>query len=1449
MALQWISAGWKTHLKTVSPVTDRVYIDFRQVDYPSIAGTPTYTALTSGTQWSGYSNLTGGYAAYLLDMPTKWVLDIRAVANFAFDTADDQPLASWYVGANTYFTILYRAADDKIVAKWKGSANERELVSAALDGTTLPAVKRITVSFDSTTGDTTGGALYLDSTAVDTAWSGAVDARSIRLPKLEIRAENTTVGAWNVNTVRYFGGITATAAQVANSFKDIQDEEVVWYFNSCSLGHTRCNVTSFVRSAYRDASVEDPDTGSLVGDRLSVSLYSRVGEFADDQYAAFDPANNVYNGTSAQAYMKQRCRVLMETWYGDDFEPLFVGRVEDGFRRGTPVGGISMVDIGAVDQTGDLAMRRLRRGRFYQDYELTSATEAESLVHTIVRLGTQREIYNYLANSSFENATIANSWTASGGTLTRQADPLMGSNSGRLVNAAGVEHTVTQIVTFTGAKALNVGEKWTFSVWMKSAGAAANNISLQERDSGGTNGTTTAAYSLAGGEGWVRTDVSRTITDTDSDRLAVQIEVADGVTLYFDAAMLTQSSRAYEWFVLNNNDGASGEESADDADYSTYDTHGFDVDVVTITHPWLRLSAGDAPWDAVKMLAQACLAYQCGFLQSGVFAFKAVLGDTYSDPAADETISTAQDIMAEPVAERANRVIARGDKITIATALRIMWTASESGAFAVDETGRMSQTIVNGATWPPSATFGEFVARYDAEGGQRLGDFGGGGSGKGGSGLPGSGAYGTGRRKEGAEVIGLVDAELRQSGIGGALTTTTLDTTKYADGAVLLLTNATGSDVTLRDLGLIGKPVVRCSGRSGFVHDAFVDWERVEREGEHTLEIGNQFVVTKTQVEKLADWHWKYNSGSVKHTYVFQQAGTWHWLVPGRTYTLAIGGAGQKEYISATARLMSVSTERGASELGTTRLVFRELLQSWTFDSNAVARYLAGQDYARRRGVREVLVAASNYVGQADYFCDGTADQTEINAAIDAISSAVGGVVRLTEGPFTLSATIVLKSYVTLAAAGPQATTLAPSANDFAMITATGTDTTRDLVGAGVRDLGFDGDYANYTYVRAIYADDTAGLRIENIQANDCSSNSADPQGIIHVIESAGCIIRGVSFDGGGYYGMPIRMHTVAASLISGITITGTWDNGLIGLYPAITTGLTVSDVSIADAVVGALFSGILIGVGTGCTVTGCEIKNVLAMTKTVSTLAMYCIHVAADDSVVDANTVSDVSNFHSSVPVGIYNSGDRNHIQNNTCRNVGNLILNGNCEDDTPVPYLTGETDDYNANCTFARSSDFAHRGTYSYKFTKTIAAGTGAASYFHNHDAVADADMGGLVGGCTYTMQAWVYIPTASGILGSEIFIRMDDDTQTPQTGTAANTYDEWQQVTLTITLGAAATGIVCFVGADSAAANNEYFYVDDIEVIPVGVHNEHGTAFDEDTVTGTRIADNSWSLPFVG
>lgn len=72
------------------------------------------------------------------------------------------------------------------------------------------------------------------------------------------------------------------------------------------------------------------------------------------------------------------------------------------------------------------------------------------------------------------------------------------------------------------------------------------------------------------------------------------------------------------------------------------------------------------------------------------------------------------------------------------------------------------------------------------------------------------------------------------------------------------------------------------------------------------------------------------------------------------------------------------------------------------------------------RSSTTLVVAASGSVaalrGQADYICDGVADNVQIQAAIDALSS--GGRIYLTEGEFILSGGITLSGHIELCGVG-----------------------------------------------------------------------------------------------------------------------------------------------------------------------------------------------------------------------------------------------------------------------------------------------------------------------------------------------------------------------------------------------------------------------------------------------
>ena len=721
MAIRFASTAWLAALETQYDIEDRVYVDFRQKDFAAVTATDvTWSAVTSGDNQPGDFNLIVNDATtvvrWLYALPDTLTIRLRFHAQFAYDTEDDHTLLHWGIDGTHYLDIEYDASSDMLAVRWYDGGNLRSLYSERFDDGSsyhdIDAWYTLDLVLDLTTESTAGSAMYLNRALQTDEWSGAIDAKTSGFAQMTLGCKYNGLNPADTyfNSLLIIPGYLASATEVAADYKGVEVEQIMWSLDGHLVGRTRCDVTRFVRSLSMDRAVEDMNTGSLVGNRAYVDLKSPAGQFADDQYAAWDPANNVYNGTSAQRYMRRYPRVMVETWYANAWEPMFFGRIESGFARATAFDRKSTARLTAIDLSRDMALRELKKGRFWEDKKLSDATEADSLVHLIARLATQKEHYNYLANASFENATIGNSWYTADDGLTREAGGLLGSYHGQLANDSGGEVEVSQTVTFTGTKKLNVGESWTFALYLRAGDAQVNDVRLEEHDAAGINGTASTTEYTTGTSGWTKWEVTRTIADATSDRLKVIAEVADGATVVFDCAMLTQTERALDWFVPNDNEGAAGVESADDADSASYDACGFDVAAVNIVHPWARVEQGQSVWDNIKQLADATGAYKAGFNEASVFELGAVLATGFSDPTPLRTITGARAVTAEIPMQQANHIIMRGVNIIKDDYGRIVWNAG--GSFPFAKPGTLAAIVADDGYWPDPTTYGRFIARY-----------------------------------------------------------------------------------------------------------------------------------------------------------------------------------------------------------------------------------------------------------------------------------------------------------------------------------------------------------------------------------------------------------------------------------------------------------------------------------------------------------------------------------------------------------------------------------------------------------------------------------------------------------------------------------------------------------------------------------------------------------------
>ncbi len=716
MAIRWVSSAWKTAL-TQFPQDHRVYLDFRQQLYPDIGGAPTFTLVAEADNRPGSHNLTGGYANYLLDMPSTMTLDFYFKPTFSYTGGTDQYLWSWYIDATHQLSFYYDVAAHKYTLAWEdGTAMRTMLSSAYASDVSFQVWTRASFSLDLTTGTAAGSTFYLDGVSISTAWSGVGDVKTRFFPTFTIRGRNGTAGGYTINYARMFS-VTSTDAQVSSNFWNVstdtkKDEEVVWHFNGHSVGHTRCNVTARVNNLQFSRSTESA-AGNSNANTASVVLMSPEGQFADDQYSAFAPASEIYNGTSSQKYMQTHCPIEIETWYGGLFELEFCGHIDDSlFQRKSTIGDISMVTISAQDTAEWLQKSLAQRGYAFENYDLSNpASASTSLIHSIARINTQKSWYNYVANSGFENPTAANSWTVAGGgaTLTRTAGGLQGSWQGDFTcTTAG---TITQTIPFNTLKKLDAGQNWNLSGYVKSATAGNFMLSLIEQGAGSTAiSTNTVTAAMAASGGWQK--IEKTVTISTSTAAQLQIRGAvTGLTVSIDSIMLVQNNRSLNWAFATTNDGASGIMSADSAQSSTYDTIGFDVDDAPITHPWAVVAMNTTPWSYLNDIHDGTAAYYLGFDACGTLKYRTPLKAGYADPTSLITISDVQSVDSIIDAMQANHIVINGVQTVKGTNYTVVWDAYKSGSFATLG-GSLYEAINAGADWPSIATYPEYWATY-----------------------------------------------------------------------------------------------------------------------------------------------------------------------------------------------------------------------------------------------------------------------------------------------------------------------------------------------------------------------------------------------------------------------------------------------------------------------------------------------------------------------------------------------------------------------------------------------------------------------------------------------------------------------------------------------------------------------------------------------------------------
>ena len=1194
--------------------------------------------LTSHTV-PGSHALTGGFTEHLLPLPDTFTLRIKFKGNFAFDTAIGQTIVGWYVSATQYFYITYSITVDKFWILYReGGAGGQYIQSAQYDdGTSYRNIGRyqtLTAAVDLTTGTTGGSSLWMDGTLDGTTWNDSIGVKSSVLNKMQTRAYAGNSGDYDIAFMEIIPNYICTAADILNDLANVKNERIYFDFNGHGTGRTRCNISTPASRTLTKYDLYKGITSRLNAsygtNTLNCTLRNDDGRFSDDQNAAWDPANSVYNGTNAQNYLQQRFGVELESWYSNDFDTVFLGRsVEGGLSRTSKMKTVSTVNLSAEDGVGDLDRSFEENGRVFpssmlvrsdtlidrggcesttapsmlgessatlsnatfarstgQVYhgrysylltktiaagtaatvtladsvaggdthgmtasatytlsmkvyipsgamlgsefvialvdsigagtqaatnvydswqhvsisrgghaftyaypqiqiaaaaainetvyiddiklvpdDLSEATD-NSLFHKIAKRGYRKTI-QYLSNNSFENADITLSWLVStGGTLNRDAaDGFFGSVSGELIPGAAEEYAYQQ-VTFLLTCKLNVGDKFNFSCYLKSTAAAtgANNyLRLYEKTSPSTNNAyTDESYTLAGGEGYKRFDVSHTITTSTSNLLQVEIWADAGDTINIDGAMLTPTEEALNYFVVNALNGTAGVSLADLGVEISYPWHGFKTRNVDYIHPWRRMDQNTTVWQNIKSVGTGTGARYCGMDESGALVNYSILDNDFSDAvpigeltdvstdlnyARHDGISIALDALS------ANKLYGLGDKYEVGTVERLIWLASSTGNFAESTADQqLAESVLASAYWPNPDDYAEYWAEYGANPDKY-------GVNSNLTALPLTmstiqayklihgteptgfmtmamvstpGLYKQIPVSKRDRIVGIQSAKLihktTDAGDGdGSLSYVTagllssgLDLTSKAGQARILLQNDTEGTLVLVDAGIVGKAVYKFTGSEGFIHDGYIDRADIAKNGERLITFGGEDVIDGApngQLDRLADFIWK-DRGTRKHLYVIATVGAPHDLSPADWINLDIGAAGTAENIASLAEIQGMRISQTADSHGTTQTTFREVEEGWKYDSNVLARFLGRGVPTPTHGSSAFVTVGSEY---AHDYTDiripngSTTAQVQINAAIDFLSNTYnGGTVYVGKGTYKTSAAIVMKSNIHL---------------------------------------------------------------------------------------------------------------------------------------------------------------------------------------------------------------------------------------------------------------------------------------------------------------------------------------------------------------------------------------------------------------------------------------------------
>jgi len=684
----------------------RFYIDPRGIEYPVYSGTPAYSEVSGAYNKPGRYTLTSALT-YLL-IPSSSISGEVLVENITGGTVESHLIR--LLGGYT-LTLKHVTGGGYSLSAVGGTT---ETITG---GTTQPLQR---VGFVMTYG----GILKLYVDGVNVA-SGTAPALTTNPIKLEINGSANSL----ISYCRIFDGYAASATDFLTNWKSVGNEEIFFFYNKIAYGKTRCNLNRSSGINVVTAFSIDRDSGYKAA-TASMSMNNLSGEFSDDQYGTFLPKSGSYNGTSSQQYLTKTVGVEIESWAPSDalypstslypsaslypdggmytFERVFIGMAKNGsFSRSTKAGGKSIVSISAEDGIATIAKRVVRKSRVWENYYLSrSSPDNNSLFHSVAELATKRETYNYLTNSSFENAAIGNSWLTDG-TLIRDTTAVIdGSYCGKF---SGISKLFYQTVQFAD---LSQGEKFTGSIYVYSTSAISGVLTISEKTGSTVNGYGTTSFTHSG-TGWEKITCTYSIVNSASTSILFSVTAASWTDVPVDCAMLKYGDDTPH-MVVNSNDGASGISAVGSEMSGTYDWIGIDAGDVSYIHPWATVQDGDNIWAIIKQIGDSCIARVLAMDACGVLRFVSNFDDTAQTSLG--SIANFDSIDSGQQALVSNSIFVKGCKIVKRTNVEAVWQVEASGLDSDDGTlsGKFSRVVAAAGTIPSVATDGttEIEAKY-----------------------------------------------------------------------------------------------------------------------------------------------------------------------------------------------------------------------------------------------------------------------------------------------------------------------------------------------------------------------------------------------------------------------------------------------------------------------------------------------------------------------------------------------------------------------------------------------------------------------------------------------------------------------------------------------------------------------------------------------------------------